>query len=78
MPFLHRLHEPYLDRLKSAGITPDQVDFVFLTHLHVDRVGWNTQFINGRWVPTFPKAKYFMPNLEYRYFATSANREDPR
>jgi glyoxylase-like metal-dependent hydrolase (beta-lactamase superfamily II) len=34
---------PYLDRLKAAGVTPDQIDMVMCTHLHVDHVGWNTR-----------------------------------
>ena len=46
----------YLDDLAAAGVTPEQVDFVVCTHLHVDHVGWNTRFVDGRWVPTFPTA----------------------
>ncbi len=49
---------PFLDNLKRAGVTPDQVDYVMCTHLHADHVGWNTQLKDGRWVPTFPRAKY--------------------
>ncbi len=49
---------PFLDNLKQVGVTPDQVDYVMCTHLHADHVGWNTQKRDGRWVPTFPRAKY--------------------
>lgn len=35
------------------------------THLHPDHVGWNTQLIDGRWVPTFPNAKYLIARQEY-------------
>jgi hypothetical protein len=31
---------------------------VVCTHLHVDHVGWNTMLENGKWTPTFPKARY--------------------
>ena len=34
--------EGLLPALAAAGVTPDAVDVVFLTHLHVDHVGWNT------------------------------------
>ena len=51
----------YLDDLGAAGVTPEQVDLVLCTHLHVDHVGWNTRLVKGRWVPTFPKAKYVVP-----------------
>ena len=49
---------PYLDRLALAGVRPDDVTHVINTHLHVDHVGWNTGLAEGRWVPTFPKARY--------------------
>ncbi len=43
------------------------------THLHVDHVGWNTTLVNGRWVPTFPKAKHVFSAKEYAYFTDPAN-----
>jgi glyoxylase-like metal-dependent hydrolase (beta-lactamase superfamily II) len=49
----HRLDTRYLKRLANAGLTPDDIDYVLCTHLHVDHVGWNTRLDNGRWVPTF-------------------------
>lgn len=56
----HRLNTPWLDRLRKLGIAPEDVDMVMCTHLHVDHVGWNTRLDNGRWVPTFPNARYVM------------------
>ena len=38
------------------------------THLHVDHVGWNTRLDNGRWVPTFPKARYVFGKTEFDYW----------
>ena len=63
-PRFHQLNTPYLDRLRATGVTPGQVDFVILTHLHIDHVGWNTRLEDGRWVPTFPNAKYLMSRVE--------------
>jgi hypothetical protein len=57
-PMWHRQEVPYLERLAAAGVRPEQVDIVFCTHLHADHVGWNTRLKDGRWVPTFPNAKY--------------------
>lgn len=48
----------------AIGVHPDQIDFVFCTHLHVDHSGWNTQLIDGRWVPTFKNAKYIFSKKE--------------
>jgi glyoxylase-like metal-dependent hydrolase (beta-lactamase superfamily II) len=39
------------------------------THLHGDHVGWNTKLENGRWVPTFPKARYLFSKKEYDYWS---------
>ncbi len=38
------------------------------THLHTDHVGWNTKLENGRWVPTFPNAKYVFAERELEYW----------
>jgi glyoxylase-like metal-dependent hydrolase (beta-lactamase superfamily II) len=54
--------------LASAGFSVNDIDFVMCTHLHVDHVGWNTRLENGRWVPTFPKARYVFAKSEYDYW----------
>lgn len=77
MPPLHRLNTGYLGALADAGVTPDDVDVVINTHVHTDHVGWNTRLAaasradtaDGTWVPTFPNARYLIPELDYRYFA---------
>ena len=46
------------------------------THLHVDHVGWNTQLENGRWVPTFPRAKYLFADRELDHW-TRRQKADP-
>ena len=68
----------YLSDLAAVGVTPEQVDFVLCTHLHVDHVGWNTRMIDGRWTPTFPRAKYVMAGEEWRFwkFESESGRED--
>jgi glyoxylase-like metal-dependent hydrolase (beta-lactamase superfamily II) len=62
----HRRQSPaYLDSLAALGLGPGDVDFVMCTHLHTDHVGWNTRLDNGRWVPTFPNARYIFSRQEY-------------
>jgi glyoxylase-like metal-dependent hydrolase (beta-lactamase superfamily II) len=46
------------------------------THLHVDHVGWNTRLDNGRWIPTFPKAKYVFADRELAFW-TEKEKNDP-
>ncbi len=58
----------WLDKLKHAGVEPGDIDVVVCTHFHVDHVGWNTQLIDGRWVPTFPNARYLFVEKEWQYW----------
>jgi glyoxylase-like metal-dependent hydrolase (beta-lactamase superfamily II) len=58
----------FMDGLKEVGLTVNDIDFVLCTHLHVDHVGWNTRLENGRWVPTFPKAKYLFSKVELDFW----------
>ena len=65
-PFWHlQKLNTFLPRLAAAGVNPEDVDYVMCTHLHWDHVGWNTQLRDGRWVPTFPNAKYIFAQEEW-------------
>ena len=59
---------PWLERLREAGVSPEDIDIVLCTHLHVDHVGWNTRLENGRWVPTFPNARYLISRREWEHW----------
>src|SRR3984893_1597620 len=50
--------DTYVRAVKTAGFSFGDIDYVMCTHLHVDHVGWNTRLDNGRWVSTFPNARY--------------------
>jgi len=76
-PVLDQLNEPYLARLGEAGVEPEAVDYVLMTHLHADHVGWNTRLIDGRWMPTFPNAKYVFSSLENAYNEVLADGRTP-
>lgn len=71
-PVLHHLDNPFLERLRQAGVSPDQVDVILHTHIHSDHVGWNTRLDGERWVPTFPNATVICSGLEWRYGAALA------
>jgi glyoxylase-like metal-dependent hydrolase (beta-lactamase superfamily II) len=60
--------DSYMRALAAAGFSVADIDFVMCTHLHVDHVGWNTRLDNGRWVPTFPNARYVFAKSEYDYW----------
>ncbi len=69
----------YLAGLAGLGVKPEEVTHVMCTHLHWDHVGWNTQLINGEWVPTFPNAQYVIAKREYDHWdAVYAKEKDNR
>ena len=68
-PSWHMQNSPFIEELGSVGVHPEEVDFVLCTHLHVDHVGWNTKLLDGRWVPTFPNAKYIFSRNEFELWA---------
>lgn len=70
-PAFHRLATPFLERLDLVGVRPDEVDLVVCTHLHFDHVGWNTRRdVGGRWVPTFPNARYLFSRREWEHWGS--------
>jgi glyoxylase-like metal-dependent hydrolase (beta-lactamase superfamily II) len=69
-PFWHMKTAGTWERnLAATGFSVNDIDYVMCTHLHVDHVGWNTRLENGRWVPTFPKARYVFGEQEYAYWS---------
>ncbi|MEJ8573011.1 MBL fold metallo-hydrolase [Microbaculum marinum] len=63
-PRFHMKKTGFDTRLAAAGVDPEDVDLVLLTHLHVDHVGWNTKLQDGAWVPMFPNAEYVATRTE--------------
>jgi len=56
-----------LDNLQATGLAPDEIDIVINTHLHFDHCGWNTMRQGDRVVSTFPSAKYYVQEGEWRH-----------
>ena len=71
VPVWNDLNTNYLEDLTSSGFPPDSIDTVLCTHLHVDHVGWNTKLVDGRWLPTFPNAKYIFGSIEYEHWKSN-------
>jgi glyoxylase-like metal-dependent hydrolase (beta-lactamase superfamily II) len=70
--------DKFMRGLAAAGFSVDDIDYVMCTHMHVDHVGWNTRLDNGRWVPTFPKARYVFGQQEHDHWkAENAKKENP-
>ncbi len=63
-PWHYKSDDTYMRALAALEIAPEDIDFVMCTHLHTDHIGWNTKLENGRWVPTFPNARYVFSEKE--------------
>ena len=57
-----------MDDLAAKGVTPEEVDTVFISHLHSDHVGWNVMEQDGRLVPAFPNARYIAHQADLDHF----------
>ena len=76
VPGWNDLKGPFLRDLAAAGFARESIDTVMCTHLHVDHVGWNTMRQNGKWVPTFPNARYLMGRAEFDYWRDQRQNEE--
>jgi len=65
----------FLDSLAAAGAPRETVDLVVCTHLHVDHVGWNTMLQDGKWIPTFPNARYLIGRREFDHWSREGDEE---
>ena len=65
---MSHLGDQFLHDFAAAGFSIDGVDLVACTHLHFDHVGFNTVFVDGKWVPTFPNARYLFGRIEYEHW----------
>jgi glyoxylase-like metal-dependent hydrolase (beta-lactamase superfamily II) len=68
-PEWSKLQLPFLQDLQKIGSPRESIDRVVCTHLHVDHVGWNTMLKDGKWVATFPNAKYLIGGTEWDFFS---------
>jgi len=75
----NKMQLPFLEDLRKTGYPRESIDRVVCTHLHVDHVGWNTMLRDGKWVATFPNAKYLIGGTEWDFFSRVEDsfRKDP-
>jgi glyoxylase-like metal-dependent hydrolase (beta-lactamase superfamily II) len=76
MSAIHGQPAKLLESLQAAGVAQDDIDVVINSHLHFDHCGWNTVRQGGKIVATFPKAKYYAQEGEWRH-AHEGPRDSP-
>lgn len=61
--------------LMEYDLTPEDITDVVLTHLHFDHAGGATKVVNGKLVPAFPHAKYYIQDVNLKTAQTPNLRE---
>jgi glyoxylase-like metal-dependent hydrolase (beta-lactamase superfamily II) len=54
-----------ISELEAGFGRPENIDVVMNSHLHGDHCGWNTRYVDGKLVPTFPNAEYLIQRAEW-------------
>jgi glyoxylase-like metal-dependent hydrolase (beta-lactamase superfamily II) len=67
--------EKLLKSFDETGVSPEDIDIVINTHLHFDHCGWNTVYRDGKPVPTFSKAHYYVQEGEWRHGQLQTERD---
>ena len=76
-PPFDNLQTDFIGELERSGYSPEDIDMVVSTHLHVDHVGWNTRLVGDTWMPTFPNAEYFFVQDEFDYWRSEPQHYGP-
>lgn len=74
LPEWDNLNTTFLTRLQSV-CSPGEIDIVICTHLHFDHIGWSTTLKQGKWIPTFPNARYVLVKDEFEYWEAQPEAE---
>ncbi len=64
-----------LSSLKKLGVTPADITDVILTHLHFDHAGGSTTMVDGKPVPTFPNAKYYVQRKHWELSQSPTDKD---
>jgi glyoxylase-like metal-dependent hydrolase (beta-lactamase superfamily II) len=67
-PVFTNMQTTFLEDLAAAGFPHQSITDVLCTHLHFDHVGWNTRKVDGKWMPTFPQARYLFGRREWQHW----------
>jgi len=64
-----------MNELTKKNISSDEITDVIITHLHFDHTGGSTKFENGKLVPAFPNAKYYVQKRNYEWAINPSERD---
>ncbi|MEE9198636.1 MAG: MBL fold metallo-hydrolase, partial [Dehalococcoidia bacterium] len=65
-----------MEEFEKQGLDVNEVDTVFMTHMHYDHSGWNLREENGKYAPTFPRARYIGNVLDWDFFRNEPDAQE--
>ena len=75
---IYRLDNSYFtleESLAQIGVRPEDVTDVILTHLHFDHCGGSTKRLNGKLVPSFPNATFYVQKAHWELSQNPSDRD---
>ncbi|MFO7445510.1 MAG: MBL fold metallo-hydrolase [Ignavibacteriaceae bacterium] len=63
------------DQLGKLNILSEDITDVVLTHLHFDHTGGSTKIENGKLIPSFPNAKYYVQKKNFDWAMNPSDRD---
>lgn len=75
---IYKISQPpnaVLGALTEAGINPDEITDVILTHLHFDHTGGSTISEGGKLIPAFRNAKYYVQKKNFDWGVNPSDRD---
>ncbi|MGE5399985.1 MAG: MBL fold metallo-hydrolase [Ignavibacteriales bacterium] len=61
--------------LEQKGLKPEDITDVLLTHCHFDHAGGATRYENGKLVPAFPNARYYVQKQNFEWAMNPSDRD---
>lgn len=68
---------PLLEQLSAAGIAPESVEHVVITHAHFDHFNAVTTLDGEKWMPSFPNAQVYVGRGDWESATMQAALRDP-
>lgn len=63
------------NELVKAGISAGEITDIIITHLHFDHTGGSIKLENGKLIPAFPNAKYYVQKKNFEWAVNPSERD---
>lgn len=64
-----------INNLNNLSVSPEDINYVYITHTHGDHIGWNINWDSGKPVLTFPNAEYLISKFDFDFYTNNPNED---